>query len=173
MKDNVDFIGLSEFEVSDVVIEADDGDSDGAYRRWSFGMIGAGCTRAGNYIEPIRLYYNTNNWELVESYPSAFVCQDPETPPIATPEDPWNCGSNDVVPNTLSGQCCSCTYSVAKIEANPTVKDRSWVAGIFKQPENSVSKNFCGTNTFLCCSYGIATTDRWTRGLPYYIHGRY
>ena len=133
MKDHVDFIGLSEFERPEVVIEADDG--GGAGNLWNFGMIGAGCSSTGTYIEPIRLYYNTNNWELFESYPSASVCQDPENPPIKPLEDPWNCGSNDVVPNTLSGQCCTCTFSVAEHEANQqNIKDRTWVAGIFKQP---------------------------------------
>ena len=124
MKANVDFIGLGEYEASNVIRAS----------TWKFGMIGATCKY--DYTEPVRLYYNKNYWTKKDSYPKSDACQDPQNPPGGSAVAPWKCGKSDVVPNKAEGECCSCTYKADQANnglTGPQVEDRTWVAGIFQQ----------------------------------------
>ena len=132
-----DFIGLSGFEAS-TVIEADD---DG----YSYGMIGAMCRGDGpvNEATPIRLYYDQRRWALDASYPPSNECQqkyEAPGPPTKTHVAPWNCGSNDLKPNTSDGKCCSCTYSE---EEAGGLGGRAWVAGILTTTQGTTTHTVC------------------------------
>ena len=151
MKDSVDFIGLSEYEASNTIDAS----------KYNFGMIGASCKY--NYSEPVRLYYNKNDWNKVDSYPKSKACQDPENPPGGSAVAPWQCGPRDVVPtNTAEGICCACTYAADKADdggspkqVRPMVRDRAWVAGIFEQYDNLSTFTVCVVATGMIHPYPV------------------
>jgi len=131
-----DFIGLSEFEAS-TVIEADD-------FGYNYDMIAAMCRGDGPVDEasPIRLYYDSRRWTLDASYPPSNDCQRKYEggAPTKTHVAPWNCGYNQMKPNTSEGKCCSCTYSE---EEAGGLGGRTWVAGILTTTQGTTTHTVC------------------------------
>jgi len=149
MNDNVDFVGLSEYEASNTIDAS----------KYNYGMIGAMCKH--RFGEPIRLYHNQDKWSKFGQYPASDACQDPQNPPVgygpggSDPPAPWKCGKSDVVPtNTAEGECCSCNYAADKA-STPNVEDRTWVAGLFYRQGKGHETKICVVATGMIHPYPV------------------
>jgi len=137
MKGGTDFIGLSGFEASTPIEIAGFNGDGGVY---DYGMIAAMCRGDGpvDKATPIRLYYDYISWTLDASYPPSDYCN--ALIPTNTNVAPWNCGYNQMKPNTSEGKCCSCTYSE---EEAGGLGGRTWVAGILTKTQGTTTHTVC------------------------------